>query len=168
MGDHQQGFTLVDQLLSTHHLGKADRDTFLQSVMQRESEVSTCLGGGLAIPHGELKESESILGMMAVNREGWDFDTPDGKPVYCMVLLAPPPDLRNRHLEVLAALARHIGADPQFQARLFNADSPAHAYEILHGEQAIDFNYLLEEIEAFTCGHTPYDDVTLLAASWSP
>jgi sigma-B regulation protein RsbU (phosphoserine phosphatase) len=29
-------------------------------------------------------------------------------------------------------------------------------------------NFLLEEIEAFTCGHTPYDDVTLLAASWSP
>jgi serine phosphatase RsbU (regulator of sigma subunit) len=28
-------------------------------------------------------------------------------------------------------------------------------------------NFLLEEIEAFTCGHTPYDDVTLLAASWS-
>ena len=29
-------------------------------------------------------------------------------------------------------------------------------------------NFVLEEIEAFTCGHTPYDDVTLLAASWSP
>ena len=29
-------------------------------------------------------------------------------------------------------------------------------------------NFLLEEIETFTCGHTPYDDVTLLAASWSP
>ena len=29
-------------------------------------------------------------------------------------------------------------------------------------------NYVLEEIESFTCGHTPYDDVTLLAASWSP
>jgi sigma-B regulation protein RsbU (phosphoserine phosphatase) len=28
-------------------------------------------------------------------------------------------------------------------------------------------NFLLEEIEAFTCGHTPYDDVTLVAASWS-
>jgi serine phosphatase RsbU (regulator of sigma subunit) len=27
-------------------------------------------------------------------------------------------------------------------------------------------NYLLEEIEAFTCGHTPYDDVTLVAARW--
>jgi sigma-B regulation protein RsbU (phosphoserine phosphatase) len=40
------------------------------------------------------------------------------------------------------------------------AESPADPQE------AID--YLLEEIEAFTCGHTPYDDVTLLAASWSP
>jgi len=29
-------------------------------------------------------------------------------------------------------------------------------------------NHLLNEIEAFTCGHTPYDDVTLVAASWSP
>jgi len=25
-------------------------------------------------------------------------------------------------------------------------------------------NHILEEIEAFTCGHTPYDDLTLLAA----
>ncbi len=25
-------------------------------------------------------------------------------------------------------------------------------------------NHIIEEIEAFTCGHTPYDDVTLLAA----
>ena len=29
-------------------------------------------------------------------------------------------------------------------------------------------NHLLKEIEAFTGGHTPYDDVTLVAASWSP
>lgn len=28
-------------------------------------------------------------------------------------------------------------------------------------------NHILEEIESFTCGHTPYDDVTLLAAGRS-
>lgn len=33
-------------------------------------------------------------------------------------------------------------------------------------QQAIEF--ILDEIDAFTCGHTPYDDVTLVAASWSP
>ncbi len=33
-------------------------------------------------------------------------------------------------------------------------------------QKAVD--HVLEEIETFTCGHTPYDDLTLLAASWSP
>ena len=40
------------------------------------------------------------------------------------------------------------------------AESPADPQEAV--------NFLVGEIEAFTCGHTPYDDVTLLAASWSP
>jgi hypothetical protein len=29
--------------------------------------------------------------------------------------------------------------------RLIGAKSPAHAYEILHGEETEDFNYFLEE-----------------------
>jgi sigma-B regulation protein RsbU (phosphoserine phosphatase) len=33
-------------------------------------------------------------------------------------------------------------------------------------QRAVD--YVLEKIDAFTCGHRPYDDVTLLAAAWSP
>ncbi len=39
------------------------------------------------------------------------------------------------------------------------AESPANPNEVV--------NYLLEEIEAFTCGHTPYDDLTLLVATWA-
>jgi mannitol/fructose-specific phosphotransferase system IIA component (Ntr-type) len=62
-----------------------------------------------------------------------------------MVLLATSPEERDRHLQVLAVLARTVGNDPSFQDQLFNADSPAHAYEILHGEESEDFNYFLEE-----------------------
>lgn len=45
---------------------------------------------------------------------------------------------------MLAALARAVGSDPNVQSQLFNADSPAHAYEILHAEQSERFNYWLE------------------------
>jgi hypothetical protein len=38
-----------------------------------------------------------------------------------------------------------VGTDPVFQDQLFNAESPAHASEILHGEESEDFNYFLEE-----------------------
>ena len=136
---------LVDLLVRSHSLNQADRATLRRSVLEREAEVSTCLGGGLAIPHGELPGSTEMVGVMGLSRRGLPFDTPDGKPVHCIVLLATPPNQQQRHLEVLAALARHIGTKPEVQRSLFNATSAAHAYEILHGEEAADFNYFLEE-----------------------
>ena len=86
-----------------------------------------------------------MVGVMAISREGLDFPTPDGRPVHCMVLLGTSPEERDRHLQVLAVLARSVGNDAAFQDQLFNAGSPAHAYEILHGEESEDFNYFLDE-----------------------
>ncbi len=138
---------LVDQLINSHHLPGSLRDSLLQSVLEREAEASTCLGGGLAVPHGMLRATDQMLGVMGISREGLDFETPDGEPVRCMVLLATPDNERDRHLQVLAALARTVGADPVVQARLYNAKSPAHAYEILSDEESENFNYFLQERE---------------------
>ena len=45
----------------------------------------------------------------------------------------------------LATLARTIGTDASFQAQLFESKNPAHASELLHGEESVDFNYFLED-----------------------
>jgi len=130
-------------LVATNHL-RIDPELLFASVIEREREVSTCVGGGLAVPHGTLAEGERIYGAMGISRRGLDVPTPDGRRLHCIVLLATPPGQRPRHLEILAALARAIGSDPAVQASLFNVDTPAHAYEILHAEEAADFNYWLE------------------------
>ncbi len=135
---------LVDLLVRSHGLAGTDRQALLESVLEREAQASTCLGGGLAVPHGILPEGYPMLGVMALSREGLDFETPDGRPVHCVVLLGTAPEERDRHLQVLATLARTIGIDPAFQEQLFNAASAAHAWEILHGEDSEDFNYFLE------------------------
>jgi len=136
---------LVRLLISSHHLTNVDPGELKRSVLERERQISTCLGGGLAVPHGILPEDVPMVGVMALSKSGLHFDTPDGKPVRCLVLLATPPGDRKRHLEVLATLARIIGTDPVIGERLIGAKSPAHAYEILHGEETEDFNYFLEE-----------------------
>ena len=64
------------------------------------------------------------------------FPTPDGRPVHCVVLLATPPGEENRHLQILGTLARTVGSDAVIQTQLFNAQTPAHAYEILNNEEA--------------------------------
>lgn len=135
---------LVTLLVRSHQLS-IDAEALTASVLQRERDVSTCLGGGLSIPHGELPEMKAMFGVMALSEEGLHLDTPDGRPVHCMVLLATPPGQRQRHLEVLATLARVVGTDPDIQARLFSARTPAHAYDILHEEEAVRFNYFLDE-----------------------
>jgi mannitol/fructose-specific phosphotransferase system IIA component (Ntr-type) len=135
----------VALMLATHHLGHVDRDALLKSVMTREGEASTCLGGGLAVPHGILPQGTPMAGVMAISRDGLPFDTPDGVPVHCMVLLGTAVDERDRHLEVLAMLARRAGGDPVFREELFNASSAAHVAELLHGEDSENFNYYLEE-----------------------
>jgi PTS system fructose-specific IIC component len=137
---------LVDMLLRTHSLHEVDRESLLSTVVEREEQGSTCLGGGLAVPHGILPEGEAMVGVMALSRDGLGFQTPDGRPVHCMVLLATAPEERERHLHVLAALARTVGSDRAFQDQLFESKSPAHAYELLHGEESEDFNYFMEDV----------------------
>lgn len=136
---------LVSLLITSHHLKNVDRDDLLASVLDRESQVSTCLGGGLAVPHGILPDGKAMVGVMGLSREGLDFETPDGRPVHCMVLLATPDNERDRHLQVLGSLAASIGRETSLKAQLFHAKSPAHAYDILHDDEAESFNYFLED-----------------------
>jgi len=141
---HQAIEKLVDHLISSHHLQGVDRKALLQSVLQREAQASTCLGGGLSVPHGILPAGQPLVGVMAISKAGLGFPTPDGKPVHCMVLLGTAPEERDRHLQVLSMLARSIGTDANFQTQLFNTKSAAHASELLHSEDSMQFNYFLE------------------------
>jgi Kef-type K+ transport system membrane component KefB/mannitol/fructose-specific phosphotransferase system IIA component len=135
---------MVDHLVATTHVG-IQRDRFLDNVLQREADISTCVGHGLAIPHGELEKGDEIVGVMGISPTGLDVETPDDQPLHCVILLATPRSQRDRHLEVLAAFAKAVGADANVQRQLYHAKSPAHAYEILHAEDAEDFNYYLDE-----------------------
>lgn len=139
---------LVDVLIETNHL-VLDRDRLLRQVLDRERGMSTCVGDGLAIPHGELDGGAAMLGAIGISREGLDFETPDGRPVHCIILLATPASQRDRHLEVLAALARAVSSDHAIRDQLYAARSAAHAYELLHVyDESEDYNRFLEDAES--------------------
>jgi len=140
---------LVDLLIKSHHLEDVDRGALLSSVLAREAQLSTCIGEGLAIPHAELPHGDRMVGVLGISHDGLPLDTPDDRPVHCMVLLATPPQMRNRHLEVLATLARTIGTVPLIREGLFQAKTAAHVCEILQvDDEAEGFNRYLEPAES--------------------
>ncbi len=136
---------LADRLIRANQL-KVERDELVAGVLARDREASCCLGNGLAVPNGRLSGGDRIYGAMGISSAGLPFDTPDGQPVHCVLLLATPKSQRSRHLEVLAAFTRAISSDPGIQQQLYHCHSPAHAYELLHADkQTEDFNRFLED-----------------------
>ena len=135
----------LSKLLVRSNRLKHDAEELAERALKREMEASTCVGSGLAVPHFTLDGPDRIVGAIGISREGLDFDTPDEMPVHCMVLLGTTESLCDRHLEVLAALARAVSTSHQnLGTQLFTAKSPAHVYQLLHAEDAEDFNYFLD------------------------
>ncbi|WP_237607306.1 cation:proton antiporter domain-containing protein [Roseimaritima sediminicola] len=136
---------LANQLYATTHRPSLPQEDFVQRVLEREQMATTCLSQGLMIPHAILDQGEDITGILGISSNGLDLDTPDGQPVHAVLLLATPPTDRKRHLEVLAAFARAITRDLNLREQLYHARSAAHAYDVLHAEDAEEFNYYIED-----------------------
>ena len=136
---------LSELLVESHHLPREAFDLVVGSAIERESQGSTAFGNGLMIPHAVLPAGERMLGVIGISQAGLPLPSPDKRPIHCIVLLATPADQRQRHLEIMASLARTVGLDQEFRGRLFAAASPAHAYELLNDGNLVDLNRFLED-----------------------
>ncbi|MDC0936893.1 PTS sugar transporter subunit IIA [Pirellulales bacterium] len=137
--------SLASQLYTTKVKPPIPREEFVQRVLQREQEETTCLSEGLMVPHAVLNEGQEISGILGISSRGLRLGAPDGRPVHAILLLATPEADRMRHLEVLAAFATAITHDPNLKEQLYHARTAAHAYDVLHADEAEDINYFIED-----------------------
>jgi mannitol/fructose-specific phosphotransferase system IIA component (Ntr-type)/Kef-type K+ transport system membrane component KefB len=136
---------LSSRLYGTSQLPISQGD-FTKQVLEREALESTCVGHGLMIPHAILDADAKMEGVLGISTKGLDFNAPDGRPIHAVLLLATPEKERDRHLEILAAFAHAITHDENLCEQLYHARSAAHAYSVLHADDAVDLNYFLEEV----------------------
>lgn len=103
-----------------------DERAVLESVLRREEQMSTGLGGGLAVPHARMPGIAAIAAALAVVREGMDFGALDGSPVQMVLLFISPADDAQTHSAFLSAVATTFMGEGAI-ARLTVAaeDSPA-------------------------------------------
>jgi PTS system fructose-specific IIC component len=137
--------SLAEQLYATADL-PLDKDAFVQRVLARERTESTCVGHGLMIPHAVIDADAKLEGVLGISRRGLNIKTPDDRPIHAVLLLATPENERERHLQILSAFAHLITHDENFCEQLYHARSAAHAYNVLHADEAEDINYFLEEV----------------------
>ena len=139
-------WSVLEQLayfLRRVHRIQMSQEDLLEAFRQREEEVSTAIGRGIAVPHARIPEGDQIYGALALLDPPVDFEAPDGEPVRFVVLLATPTALAHKHLEVIGALARMM-RNSAIRDALFRARTAEEIHEIIQSEEAETFNYFVD------------------------
>lgn len=121
---------LVAPLAASTDLNSED---LVRVLMERERLGSTGIGGGIGIPHGKIKDLESLVLGFGLSRKGIDFESIDGEPTHIFFVLITPEDSTGLHLKLLARISRILKND-QFKERLLNAADQDEIFDIINQE----------------------------------
>ncbi|MDD7403876.1 MAG: fructose-specific PTS transporter subunit EIIC, partial [bacterium] len=109
---------LVDLQLKNGSIN--DREVYKKDILQRESQGSTAVGEGIAIPHAKSTAvTKPSLAVMTVP-EGVDYEALDGEPSNLFFMIAAPADGGDVHLDVLSRLMTML-MDENFKNQLLAA-----------------------------------------------
>ena len=112
---------LVDELVDSGSIAKADRDAIIDLVKKRENSMSTGIGFGIGIPHASTDLIDEVVGALGRSAEGIDFEALDNQPVNLVVLFLVPQGQFQKHLHTLANIAKLLH-NKEFRQSLEEAD----------------------------------------------
>jgi PTS system nitrogen regulatory IIA component len=124
---------LIDVLAENKKIKEKDKEEVFKCVMQREKLGSTGVGLGVAIPHGRTAAVDKIVGALGISKEGVEFETLDGEPVYFVFLILSPLEATSDYLRAISYVARMF-KDKFFREALKNISSVEEAVKIIKQE----------------------------------
>ncbi|MEJ2284669.1 MAG: PTS sugar transporter subunit IIA [Desulfobacterales bacterium] len=125
---------ILEELVTpVSEIANVSQEDLVKVLMERERLGSTGIGGGIGIPHGKIKDIDSLVLGFGLSRQGVDFESLDGLPTHIFFLLITPENSTGLHLKLLARISRILKDDP-FKTRLLNAASDDEILEIIQQE----------------------------------
>ncbi len=142
----------------------SDKAVYTEGIFKRESESTTAIGEGIAIPHCKT-DAVKNPGLTAMTvPEGIDYDAPDGQPSNLLFMIAAPMD-GDLHLDVLAKLMTLL-MDLDLRKRLLDAKTGEEFLDELNKAEAEKFPEEAEETAAAPAPAT--DGYRVLAVTACP
>jgi len=102
---------LVTALAEAGAISKRSVKDAAAGVLARESQATTGIGKGVALPHAKVKTVKRVVGAIGRSTRGIDFSALDSKPVYIVILLLSNPDNPDEHLQAMETIFKHVQRD---------------------------------------------------------
>ena len=113
-----------------------DAQAILAAVHDRERELSTGIGGGVAIPHARSSRVDQLVMAAGVAASPVDYDALDGQPVELFFLLVGPESAAGAHVRALARISRLLRKEPLRASLRAAADAQAFLQVVRDSETA--------------------------------
>ena len=113
-----------------------DVEKCFQEVWTREQVASTCMQDSIALPHARCKAVKKTVVAVGIKRDGYEFDSIDGKKSKIFVLCLSPEDAGSPHIECLAVIGAILN-NPDNVERILNAATPEEVCRIFRQHQLL-------------------------------
>jgi PTS system nitrogen regulatory IIA component len=119
---------LIDILVSANKV--SDRASALAAVMERESNMSTGMKHGIAIPHGKTQSLHDLVACIGVSDAPVDFSALDHEPSRIFIMTLSPTEKTGTHLQFLAEVSLLFKSEEK-RRQFLEAESPEDIIRIL-------------------------------------
>jgi PTS system fructose-specific IIC component len=109
---------LIDKLNSAGKLN--DKEAYKKAILARESQSTTGIGEGIAIPHAKTNAVSQPAIAFGRSTEGIDYESLDGQNAHLFFMIAAYEGANNDHLQTLSRLSSFL-MDPEFRTKLESA-----------------------------------------------
>ncbi|MEC1266765.1 fructose-specific PTS transporter subunit EIIC [Bacillus subtilis] len=124
---------VIDEMVTV--LDKAgklnDRQVYKEAILNRESQSSTGIGEGIAIPHAKTASVINPAIAFGRSKDGVDYESLDGQPAHLVFMIAATEGANNTHLEALSRLSTLLMRE-EIRKQLLEAESEDAIIDIIN------------------------------------
>ena len=111
-----------------------ESENIVRRIVERESEMSTGIGFGIAIPHARLSGIDRPYMIAGRSVQGIPFEAIDEQLVHLIFMMVSPTNTTTEHTQILSSLSRIMSYE-EMRNCLFAADTPEKFLDaIINGE----------------------------------
>lgn len=119
-------------LASIHDI--KDPDLLVRKILERENDVSTGIGFGIAIPHARTDMVDNVCMIAARCKDSIEFDSLDEQPVHLIFMIASPAGNSDEHRNILSSLSKIMSYEDMREKLLASEDAQTFLNHIIDGE----------------------------------
>lgn len=110
--------------------GLSGADEVAAKILDRESEMSTGIGYGIAIPHARISGIDRLYMVAARSALGLEFNAIDEQPVQLVFMMISPANTSIEHTQILSSLSRIMSYE-EVRTKLLKAEDSEQFLEVI-------------------------------------